>query len=274
MRDDRRRTDEPRQEAASTLAAPELNADLKPDLNAALAGPAEWNFQWHDLTFTVRESARRKTVSLGLERDGQLLILAPANTPPGQLERLVTARQDWLYGKLAERASLSTSRREREYVSGEGFWHAGRSYRLLVRPAAESPVSAPLSLQGGRFRLHQEHADQGRALFTEWYAEHLHVWAEEQLRQLRPRLRVQPSRIRVTDLGHRWGACSAAHEVSLHWRVALLPRRMAEYVLLHELVHLEHHHHRAAFWDRLGVLLPDYLDRKGWLARHGADYDL
>lgn len=234
--------------------------------------PLEWTFSRHDLTFTVRESPRRKTVSLGLERDGQLLILAPTGIQTGQLEKLVTARQDWLYGKLAEKNRLHRPTRTREYVTGEGFHYAGRSYRLLV--SQREAEGEALQLRAGRFQLSRAHVAQGRELFIRWYTAHLLAWAEEQLIRLRPRLRVQPSNLRVTDLGHRWGSCGTRRDLYLHWRVALLPRRMAEYVLVHELVHLEHHHHRAAFWERLEVLLPDYVERKSWLALHGADYDL
>lgn len=220
----------------------------------------------------MRESTRRRTVSLGVERDGQLLILAPTGIHREQLERLVSSRQDWLYGKLAEKQRLHRPHRTREYVTGEGFLYAGRSYRLLITEV--SPQEEALRLKGGRFHLSRSQLHHGRELFILWYSTHLLTWAEEQLIQVRPRLRMVPSKLRVADLGQRWGSCSAGREVTLHWRVALLPRRMAEYVLVHELVHIEHHHHRAAFWARLEVLLPDYAERKSWLALHGADYDL
>ncbi|MBI0445360.1 DUF45 domain-containing protein [Deinococcus sp. DB0503] len=234
--------------------------------------PPEWRLTLSDLTFTVRESARRKTLSIGVERDGELVILAPLGVDQDRVAELAATRRDWLYGKLAEKAQQYRAPRRREYVTGEGFWYAGRSYRLLVgQGEAEGEA---LQLRAGRFRLSPFHVHQGRELFIGWYTTHLLTWAEEQLIRLRPRLRVEPTGLRVTDLGHRWGSCGTRRDLALHWRVALLPRRMAEYVLVHELVHLEHHHHRAAFWERLEVLLPDYAERKSWLALHGADYDL
>lgn len=211
-------------------------------------------------------------MSLGLERDGQLRILAPPGTGQPQLERLVSARQDWLYGQLAEKRRLYRPARVREYVTGEGFWYAGRSYRLLVGEPGSG--DGQLRWQTGRFHLERDQLAQGRSLFIHWYSERLVIWANEQLHRARSRLRVLPTTLDVRDLGHRWGACGPDGRVSLHWRVMLLPRRMAEYVLLHELVHLEHPHHRAAFWERLEVLLPDYAKRRTWLALNGADYDL
>ncbi|WP_199188403.1 M48 family metallopeptidase [Deinococcus arcticus] len=236
---------------------------------------AEWTLRIQEMEFTVRESARRKTLSLGVERDGQLLLLVPAGTSEAQLTAFVTSRLDWLYGKLAEKTALHRPSPQREYVSGEGFLFEGRSYRLhLVQAHSPTRPDALLTLNGQHFELPESQAAQGRELFVRWYTEQLTEWAGHQVQRLALRLRVQPKQVEVTDLGYRWGAASRTGTVSLHWRVALLPRRIAEYVLLHELVHLEFHHHKPEFWERLEVLLPDYAERKRWLARHGADHDL
>lgn len=220
----------------------------------------------------MRESPRRKTVSLGVERDGQLLVLAPTGTPSATLEAFIESRLDWVYGKLAVKSDLYRPAQQREYVSGEGFLYGGRSYRLLLIPGGTS--AAPLHLNGQRFELCAADVPRGREVFIAWYTNQLTAWAQVQLRRLQFRLRTAPREVHVADLGYRWGAASRTGSVTLHWRVALLPQRIAEYVLVHELVHLEFHHHRPPFWERLEVMLPDYADRKAWLARHGADYDL
>ena len=63
--------------------------------------------------------------------------------------------------------------------------------------------------------------------------------------------------------------------------MAMLPRTMIEYVVVHELVHLIEPHHTTAFWDRVERILGDWCDaygglrqRKQWLAQNGASFDL
>ncbi|AZI43215.1 M48 family peptidase [Deinococcus psychrotolerans] len=236
-----------------------------------MTSATHWELSRGELTFTVKESPRRTTVSLGVERDGQLVILAPVGISPSRLEALVQAKQDWLYGKLALKQH-HRERPRREFVTGEGFWYAGRSYRLQL--VSRTAQGAELSLHQGRFELTRDRVPSGRAAFIAWYKAHLRAWAQGTLARHASRLHCLPRALRVLDLGQRWGSCNSSQELYLHWRVALLPRRMAEYVLLHELVHLEYHHHRAEFWSRLEVLLPDYAERKAWLALNGAEYDL
>ncbi|WP_207894895.1 M48 family metallopeptidase [Marinobacterium mangrovicola] len=58
-----------------------------------------------------------------------------------------------------------------------------------------------------------------------------------------------------------------------HWKTILLPVRIAEYVVVHELVHLHEPNHSADFWLRLERAMPDYAERKQWLATHGMDVE-
>ena len=54
----------------------------------------------------------------------------------------------------------------------------------------------------------------------------------------------------------------------------MLPHRMIEYVVAHELVHLVERSHTPAFWQRLERVIPECADRQRWLKEHGGMYDL
>ena len=73
----------------------------------------------------------------------------------------------------------------------------------------------------------------------------------------------------VRELGYRWGACGQDGTLNFHWRTVLLPPRIVEYIVAHELVHLHEAHHGAEFWRRLERAMPDDAARKKWLAENG-----
>ncbi len=54
-----------------------------------------------------------------------------------------------------------------------------------------------------------------------------------------------------------------------HWQTILLPPRIVDYVVVHELVHLREPHHTPAFWRAVERILPDWAPRRRWLAEHG-----
>jgi predicted metal-dependent hydrolase len=88
------------------------------------------------------------------------------------------------------------------------------------------------------------------------------------------RIGAQLNGLEVRDLGYRWASCSQDGQLNFHWRIACLPPRLIEYLVVHELVHLREPHHTDEFWQRIERILPDYAGRKRWLAENGADYVL
>ena len=76
--------------------------------------------------------------------------------------------------------------------------------------------------------------------------------------------------LRLRDTSSRWGSCSKKTGISLCWRLCFAPPAVLDYVLLHEVAHLKHHNHSAAFWACVVQLCPDYELHEAWLKQHGA----
>jgi predicted metal-dependent hydrolase len=229
-------------------------------------------FTFDDLTFEVRESVRRSTLEIIVDRDGSLVLAAPPDVPPDKLEAFVTENLVWVYTKLEEKAAQAPPRSPKEYVSGEGFFYLGRNYRLKV--IGDDSRRPSLRLYRGRFELRRDVVPQAREHFMRWYTLHLRTILDRQLPPLARRVGVEPRQVHIQDLGYRWGSRGRRGHLYFHWRVAMLPHPMIAYVVAHELVHLVERNHTDAFWERLARVIPDYPDRQAWLKEHGGRYDL
>lgn len=218
-----------------------------------------------ELRFEVRRSARRKTLAITVDRGGELLIAAPPTVNQALLTDFVREKRFWIYTKLAEKASREQPVASKEFVSGEGFPYLGRSYRLLL--VDEQDV--PLKLEAGRFKLRRSLAPQGRDPFIDWYSDHARPWLKRRVAAWAPRMGVEPSKVDVRDLGFRWGSCGSSGGVNFHWATILLPANIVDYVVVHELAHLTEANHTPEFWRLVGRALPEYEQRKSWLAEHG-----
>lgn len=227
-----------------------------------------------DLTFELQHSDRRQTVGITVDRDGSLIIRAPADCPLDEIERIAREKRFWIYTKLAEKEQLQQAQpaRSKEYVSGEGFYYLGRSYRLLLIDA--EPGIPPLRLYQGRFRLRRDEQASGRQHFVAWYTEHAKRWIGQRVERYTNRADVTPEVVQVRDLGYRWASCSPNGAVNFHWRAILLPSHVIDYLIVHELVHLREPNHSDAFWQRVARVIPDYAEHKHWLAQNGAAFDL
>lgn len=221
-----------------------------------------------DLTFEVHRSDRRRTVEITVDRGGELRIAAPPGIETKVMVDFVREKRFWLYTKLAEKESRRQPGAGKTLVSGEGFWYLGRSYRLLIVDEQDGP----LKLRAGRFRLRRSSLSEGRRCFVHWYTEHARAWLGRRATAWAGRMGLAPSSLEVRDLGYRWGSCGASGSVNFHWAVILLPPSIIDYVIVHELAHLEEPHHTPAFWQRVARTLPEYEQRKRWLAEHGGTH--
>lgn len=221
-----------------------------------------------ELSFEVRRSGRRNTLEIIVDRNGELIMAAPEGLPTSELEAFAREKRFWVYTKLAEKEALKRPTRTKEFVSGEGFWYLGRSYRLLLVDEQDRP----LKLSSGRFRLLRSEVDRGREHFIKWYAEHARPWLRRRISEWESRIGAEAASIAVRDLGYRWGSCGKNDTLYFHWATILLPPSIVEYVAVHELVHLIEPNHTPEFWLRLERAMPDYEQRKAWLAQHGGEY--
>lgn len=79
------------------------------------------------------------------------------------------------------------------------------------------------------------------------------------------------NRITIRDQKTRWGSCSAKGTLSFNWRLMLAPPAILDYVVVHELCHLTHMNHSAAFWHAVETVYPDYRTARKWLKEHGQE---
>ncbi|MBR1286820.1 M48 family metallopeptidase [Bradyrhizobium sp. AUGA SZCCT0177] len=79
--------------------------------------------------------------------------------------------------------------------------------------------------------------------------------------------------IRVAEFRTGWGSCGAHGTVNIDWRLIFAPKRVLEYVVVHELAHLRYRSHGKTFWEYLGQIFPTYVASKAWLDAHQAGLD-
>jgi predicted metal-dependent hydrolase len=68
----------------------------------------------------------------------------------------------------------------------------------------------------------------------------------------------------------RWASCSTSGSMSFNWRLLLAPERILDYVVWHEVCHLQVFNHSSRFWALLERHWPGYREDRLWLRRHGA----
>ena len=69
-----------------------------------------------------------------------------------------------------------------------------------------------------------------------------------------------------------WGSCSTRGNLNFNWKLVLMPEKIQDYLVVHELAHRLEMNHSAAFWAVVERILPDYRERQRWLRENGRYY--
>ncbi|MBC8489925.1 MAG: M48 family metallopeptidase [Bacteroidetes bacterium] len=71
--------------------------------------------------------------------------------------------------------------------------------------------------------------------------------------------------IKITSAKKRFGSCSPNGSLNFSWRLMMAPLNIIDYVVVHELVHIEERNHSKNFWNKVRIILPDYKQSEKWL---------
>jgi len=77
--------------------------------------------------------------------------------------------------------------------------------------------------------------------------------------------------VTVRDTSSRWGSCSYDGKLSFSWRLIFAPENAFDYVVAHEVAHLQHLDHCPAFWHVCEDLSADYSRGKKWMKSHAQE---
>ena len=231
------------------------------DLSALVVG---------DLVLAVAPPNDRKTIEIVVERDASLVLKAPPTATIERAQQFVTAKRPWVYRKLAEKDALTGPPVAKQFVAGEGFAYLGRSYRLTLTTDTEAKEG--VHLERGRFHLLASSAHEGATAMRHWYTKVGGQWLRHRIRPWAARLGEAVVEVDVRDLGYRWGSARPAagpQRINVHWATLQLPPSLIDYVLVHELAHLQEINHTPDFWKIAARLMPTYETHKTTLATIG-----
>lgn len=209
--------------------------------------------------YTIRESARAKHVRFSVTVSDGLVVVIPKGFDQAHIPQLLKAKQRWLMRALSNiekyKASMPPSDQRPLKINlpavGQDWrvdWveAAGTSIYISEPDQCQLQVKGPIQDSGTwRPALRWWLLRRGRI--------HLVPWIEQL--SMETGLHIERTSVRCQKT--RWGSYSSRGTVSLNAQLLFLQPRLARYVLVHELCHVEHPDHSHRFWNLLRTHEPD-----------------
>ncbi len=223
-----------------------------------------------DINITIEKTDRRKTVSIFIERNGSVRVLAPVTASDDKVEAAVKSREYQIYKKLAKWKELNQGKVNREFVNGQSFLYLGRNYRLTIKESQE----VPLKISDGFFHLDKKYLDKADKLFKEFYRDKAEKKIKERMKLIEEKFQHKPTSIKVLELQNRWASWTPKNGLNFHWKCIMAPVSVLDYIITHEMVHLKFPNHSTEFWNELDKKMPNFRVHENWLENNGVKMDL
>ena len=229
-----------------------------------------------DFPFEVIRNKRAKNGKIYV-RHNKVEIVAPPFMPLFMVRDIIKSHHGWILERqaaLLERRAASPLVCPEHYISGEQLTFRGEAceidvietdkVRIKIAFEEKLTIYAPSYLEGKE--RHQAITKQ----LVKWLREEARDDVYDAIDHYSPLLSLRPKNVAIKDQKRCWGSCSGKENININWRLVLAAPEVLNYVVLHELCHLEHMNHSKEFWALVEEHMPNYKVHKQWLKEYGA----
>ncbi len=218
------------------------------------------------LEYTIQRSAKRRQLTITVERDRSVVVHAPEGLADDKIRQVVESKRLWIYEKTNHPQKYHGLPHPpgKELVSGESALYLGRQYRIEVVQEGLTEVQFARG-----FRIPAILGERREEALREWYIgrakEKIVPRAKFHARQLG----VEVAAVKIADSRYRWGSCTTRNNVGFNWRLIKAPMFVIDYVIVHELAHLIETNHTPRFWNIVRTQASLMDKAKAWLKENG-----
>jgi len=211
------------------------------------------------IVYNVRRSERARRVRVTVDATRGVEVVLPRRAPEREAAAAIVELRPWIERRMRELERARTTVAAR----GASVPYLGEMLALIE--------------ERGRSRVHRRDeallvptgATRTQAL-ERWYRRAARHEVVPRLDRACAAAGLRYEKLTIRGQRTRWASCSRSGAMSFNWRLLLAPEPVLDYVVWHEVCHLEVMDHSPRFWALLAGHCPDYREQSRWLRRHGA----
>lgn len=213
------------------------------------------NLDGRDVPVRIRRNARARRAILRVDTDNEgALVTLPSRASEREALLLVQDKSGWLLAKL------DNLPKKIPFEDGAKIPMLGEKYTLRHDPDL---IGVALK-QDGEIRIsgRPEHFTRR---FLDWLKRQAKSEIEFRAFDMAASLDCKIGHITMRDTKSRWGSCAPNGNLSFCWRLIMTPEWVMDYVVAHEVSHLRHMDHSAAFWQTVAGFDVQVDAARNWL---------
>ncbi|GAC1523475.1 MAG: SprT family zinc-dependent metalloprotease [Thermoleophilaceae bacterium] len=230
---------------------------------------SEASFRMIDVPYSVRRSDRARHARIVVDQGG-VEVVVPRRMALRHVEPFVRRKQPWIERTLRRLREAERTVAGVALEDGGSVPYLGTRLDLRVRTDPHR-VRAHVARRGETLHVSvaSPAVDVVAQVIEGWYRRRARVEVARRLDRATARAGSRYTRLSIRGQRTRWASCSSTGAMSFNWRLLLAPEEILDYVVEHEVAHLEVLDHSRRFWSLLERRCPSYREHERWLRRNG-----
>ncbi|MGE5084792.1 MAG: M48 family metallopeptidase [Bacillota bacterium] len=222
----------------------------------------------------VHRKAFRRSLSIYLYPNKPIKVVANKITSQKTIVDFLMAKKDWIEKNFEKFADLADRFPDKKIKAFEKFPFLGkeRDLKVVITLNKKSFVSVTEEQLLLHIPRNQWSAETSISEHPTALAEIRHFYKREAVKFLSERVQfwskemnLHPSQVKFREQRTRWGSCSSKKIINLNWRLIVFGQEIIDYVIVHELAHLQHMNHSNHFWSLVEKYVANYQEVMGSL---------
>lgn len=219
------------------------------------------------LTYSLRKSKRVKGKKI-IVKPNKIEVVGPNFANENSLHNFILSKQNWVFEKYGEIQKYKNSLHQvsfEEALTGEPIIFKGEDIYLKLTQSTEVLPKVEineniLKIYIPKFYNDEKQQDIAKQTLKNYLKGELLKIADKKAKFYCKITGKEFKEIKIKELKSIWGSCTAKGVINLNWQLITLPKRVIDYVILHEICHLTHRNHSKKFWSLVESIMPDFKE--------------
>lgn len=211
------------------------------------------------ITPTAIIRTNRRSLSLTISKNGELIVRAPKRLSMEYIYSFIKQKEKWILNK--QNNIKNSNVQNYNFINGSEYLFCGKVYRkieinkLKDIEIADDNIFFPANLD----------SYQTKIIAVKWYTNLTKEILKNRVEYFANIMQVDFSAIKIDNSKTRWGSCNQNGVIKFNLRLSMLPHKVIDYIIIHELSHLIEFNHSKNFYRIIESVMVDYKKYKQML---------
>ena len=201
-----------------------------------------------------------KNLTLRIYPDGRIKLTAPKRVKDEYIKYFLEKKRPWIERKLKELEERKTG--QISYTTGEQLFFLGRKYDFVLKENEKDFVVKD-NFSITLYTKFPNDYEAKNKIINAWYRKEAEKIFIPILKKYLELTEKKIENLTIKTLKRNWGSCNYKKKyINLNAEMLKKDIRFIEYVILHEVAHLEHPDHSRNFYNYIAKFMPDWKERR------------